>query len=220
MPIVDSGKMKQYHPILSALCLVKSVYPAPGRKCSLSSASLYHTAQKKGSNPYTAGGIVGSSYVPENEEGPEMEIWKRIFFWYAFQVLANRFSGYLNQCTLPRLPRYSLKKQFLEVEKQHHKMKLPRNDPLMVGTSDSWLSMDDVERVNHISTQGKVPPFAYNRLHTNTPWYTKSFPNANIYFPHACILYMSCLYHLFSKDIAAPQEFFIGARTEPRRIIN
>lgn len=58
-------------------------------------------------------------------------------------------------------------------------MKLPRNDPLMVGTSDSWLSMDDVERVNHISTQGKVPPFAYNRLHTNTPWYTKSFPNAN-----------------------------------------
>lgn len=99
-------------------------------------------------------------------------------------------------------------------------MKLPRNDPLMVGTSDSWLSMDDVERVNHISTQGKVPPFAYNRLHTNTPWYTKSFPNANIYFPHACILYMFWLHHLFSKDIAAPQEFFIGARTEPRRIIN
>jgi len=80
MPIGDSGKMKQYHPILSELCLVKSVYPATGRKCSLSSTSLHHTAQRKGSNPYTAGGIVGSSYVPENEEGPEMEIWKRIFF--------------------------------------------------------------------------------------------------------------------------------------------
>ena len=151
-----------------------------------------------------------------------MEIWKWIFFWKICISGSSKSLFRLSKSVYsPKTTQIFPWKQFLEAEKQHHKMKLPRNDPLMVGTSDSWLSLDDVERVNHISTQGKVPPFAYNRLHTNTPWYTISFPNANVYSRmHASSTYFSYIYHLLSKDIAAPQKFFVGAWTEPRCIIN